>query len=54
MMFVLSLMLVLVGMICIDQSWEYLGHNLSRALKVLSGIAILGIGGWIMVACLTL
>jgi len=53
-MFLLSIMLVFVGVICIDHGCAYLGPTLSRALIVLSGLAILGIGGWIMVACLTL
>ena len=53
MMFLLSIMLVLVGAICIDKGFDYLGQDLSRILIVLIGIAILGTGCWMVLVRLT-
>ena len=53
MVFLLSIMLVLVGAICIDKGFDYLGQDLSRILIVLIGIAILGTGCWMVLVRLT-
>ena len=53
MMLVLSIMLVLVGSICIDKGFDYLGQDLNRILIVLIGMAILGTGCWMVLVRLT-
>jgi hypothetical protein len=52
-MFLLSLLMVFVGVVCIDKGFDYLGQDLSRVLIIVTGTAILGTGCWMMVVWLT-
>ena len=53
MRFLSSIMVVIAGVICVDKGFDYRGNDLSAALVVLTGMAILGTGCWIAVGWLT-
>ena len=51
--FLSSIMLVIAGVTCVDKGFDYRGNDLSAALVVLTGMAILGTGCWIAMGWLT-
>ena len=51
--FLLSIILIIVGAICIDKGFDYRGKDLSAVLIVLTGMAILGTGCWMVLVWLT-
>ncbi len=53
MRFLLSIILIIVGAICIDKGFDYRGKDLSAVLIVLTGMAILGTGCWMVLVWLT-
>jgi hypothetical protein len=53
MRFLLSIILIIVGAICIDKGFDYRGKDLSAVLIVLTGMAILGTGCWMVLIWLT-